>query len=168
MNNSHDNNLLILVTLCLDSSLLYILYNTHNEEIDKIFIYTYLIIHLVFYMSLMRYNTVIIDICHGFVFVGIYGSIFLYNPYLVSLCFSLLAFIKVSYSLHGNRCILETAENRSYGYFLDNDYDKIQNLFLFLLFMRILYLFNYTMKDGCIAIPQTPGSEVESDLAIRT
>ena len=130
--------------------------------------YVYLFIHVVFYISLLQYNTVIIDICHGFVFVGIYGSVFLYNPYLVSLCFFLLLFIKISFSLHGNRCILETSENRSYGYFLDNYYDKIQNLFLFLLSARMFYLFNYTMKDGCIAIPQTPGSEVESDLAILT
>lgn len=143
MNYANDKFILVVLTLILDICLLYILFNTINKKIDKVFIYVFLIIHMIFYIALYSYNTLILDICHGFVFIGIYGSVFLSNIYLILLCLLLLICIKILFKLNGNRCVLETCEKRSYGYFLDNYYDKIQNLFIIILSLRIIYVLHY-------------------------
>ena len=120
--------------------MIYILFYTVTNLLDKFFIYLYLFIHAIFYFALYSYNKIILDICHGFVFIGIYGSVFLSNIYLISLCLLLLISIRLLFLLHNNRCVLETCENRSYGYFLDNYYDKIQNLFMIILSCKIIYI----------------------------
>lgn len=137
MNNTHDKIILAIITLFIDIALIYILFYTCNTNIDKAFIYFYIIIHLVFYVVLVLQCQIILDICHFFVFMGIYGSLCLNNVYLVSLCLFLLVIIKISFKLHNNRCILETKEHRSYGYFLDKYYSVIQNVFIVLLAIKI-------------------------------
>lgn len=140
MNNTQDKITLAIITLFIDIALIYILLYTHNTFIDKAFIYFYIFIHLVFYTVLILQHELILDICHFFVFVGIYGSIFLNNVYLVALCLFLLVTIKISFKFHNNRCILETKENRSYGYFLDKYYSMIQDIFIVLLSIKIYVL----------------------------
>ena len=71
MNNTRDKITLASITLFIDIVLMYILLYTHNTNIDKAFIYFYIIIHLVFYVVLILQCEIILDICHCFVFVGI-------------------------------------------------------------------------------------------------
>lgn len=150
MNNTNDKLILLFLTLGLDMSMLYILFNTDTTFMDKAFIYLFLFIHIVFYFALYTYNKLILDICHAFVFIGIYGSVFLTNIYLIALCLLLLISIRLLFLIHDNRCVLETCEYRSYGYFLDNYYDKIQDLFMIILTCKIIYLTQFVSYETTI------------------
>lgn len=141
MNNTHDKCVLAFITLFLDFCLVFIYFYTTNTFMDKVFIYFYAFVHLIFYIMLILQYELMLDICHFSVFIGIYGSLLLDNIYLVILCLILFFIIKISFYLH-NRCVLESQESPTYGYFLDNYFVYIHNTFGFLLFLKILFMIN--------------------------
>ena len=111
----NDKLQIYLYTLIIDIILITILFTQNLNLFDTLFIYSMLILHIIFYYSLKTTNKPIINILHYILFISITIGMLLSNKYLVLLCIGVLVLIQVLWIIHKN-CILNNISYIEHGY----------------------------------------------------
>tara|TARA_B100001769_G_scaffold151533_1_gene118798 strand:- start:1161 stop:1574 length:414 start_codon:yes stop_codon:yes gene_type:complete len=128
---------LIIITIIIDVSTLYISVNDNINGFDKYYISCMLLIHIIFVIALLLDINKIIDVCHILLFVSIFFSIFLTNKKLLFLIFSISvtqSMIKVIFG----ECIMCTSKDQSFGTLPDKHHQKFIYQMMGLLLYKIL------------------------------
>tara|TARA_X000000368_G_scaffold409114_1_gene390601 strand:- start:6902 stop:7387 length:486 start_codon:yes stop_codon:yes gene_type:complete len=110
-----DTEKLYSITIILDIILLSILYLNHLLLFDKLWIYSVLLTHLLFFIALKENKRDVLDILHVFIFIFPVVSIFANNIFIKLVSISLLIVIQILW-VYENRCILNEKDNNSFGY----------------------------------------------------
>ena len=110
----NDKYKLYVITVILDIILMLILYFNDLMLFDKLWIYSILLIHLIFYVALEKNIREILDILHTFIFIFPILSIFANNMFIKFVSIFLLIVIQVLW-VYENRCILNEEKN-AFGY----------------------------------------------------
>jgi len=136
--NNIDKNKLYIITGILDCFLLFILITTNSSLFDKLWIFSVLIIHALFFFFLTYFNKPILDFIHKFIFILPVISIFANNIFIKILSLFLLGVIQILW-IYEKRCILnEEKEEWGYGDYIN--YFVI--IFTIILSMNIGYNLN--------------------------
>jgi len=109
-----DKHKLYIITLILDVILLSILYVNNLLLFDKIWIYSVLLAHLLFYYALKENKRNILDALHILIFILPIISIFANNIFIKIISILLLIVIQILW-VYENRCILNESEGE-FGY----------------------------------------------------
>ena len=96
-------------------SLLYILFLTNTTLVEKIWLLSTLLCHLVFFIALKEVYKKLLEFLHIFVFVLPTIAIFLNNIYIKLLSLIFLILIQILW-LTKKRCILILEEKSTFGY----------------------------------------------------
>tara|TARA_B100000424_G_C22908858_1_gene483494 strand:+ start:107 stop:562 length:456 start_codon:yes stop_codon:yes gene_type:complete len=113
--NKNDKNLLYIITILLDISLLGIMYFTKTTNYENIWIIATLLCHIVFYFALNKKYVKLLDFLHIFVFVLPSLSIFMKNIYIKLLSLILLILIQILWIIK-ERCIMMMDDMNNFGY----------------------------------------------------
>ena len=136
--NNIDKTKLYILTGILDCFLLFILITTISSLVDKLWIFSVLIIHALFFFFLTYVNKPVLDFIHKFIFILPVLSIFANNIFIKILSLFLLAVIQILW-IYENRCILNE-ENNAWGY--GNHLNYFVIIFTIILSMNIGYNLN--------------------------
>ena len=113
--NKNDKNLLYLITILLDISLLGIMYFTKTTNYENIWIIATLLCHIVFYFALNKRYVKLLDFLHISVFVLPSLSIFMKNIYIKLLSLILLILIHILWIIK-DRCIMMMDDMYNFGF----------------------------------------------------
>lgn len=132
-----DLNKLYFITFILDIFLLFILTNQKLESIDKIFVNSVLIMHIIFIYSLKNKNYEIAHYLHYLVYIYIFMGLMLNNVYLLGVCLFLIIVIQILWVTEG-KCILNGVVNKNnFGY--GKTVKIISQMITVLFFLKIIY-----------------------------
>ena len=133
-----DLNKLYFITSILDIFLLFILTSQKLELIDKIFVNSVLILHVIFIFSLKTKNYEIAHYLHYLVYIYIFMGLNLNNIYLLAVCLFLIVVIQILWVTEG-RCILNGVVNKNnFGY--GKEIKIITEIVTVLFFLKIIYI----------------------------
>lgn len=133
----NEKLLLVILTITIDVSFLYITVSDNIDGFDKYYICCMLIIHIIFVVALLLDMDKIIDVCHYSFFLSIFLSILITNKKLLFLILSLSATQSIMKVIFGE-CIMCTSKEQSFGIFLDNHHQKLIYQMIGLLSYKIL------------------------------
>lgn len=100
-----DLILLYTITIALDIGLVYILYTHSLVLFDKLFVWSMLLVHGLFYYGLLSLWRPLLDILHYVLFGAIFIGLFLKNMFLLGICLSLVCLIQILWVIK-KQCIL--------------------------------------------------------------
>jgi hypothetical protein len=101
-----QKNILSMMTLILDTLLIYILLNKKLNSYDRILVYFVLVIHFVFYISIYNDFSKLMEICHIAMPLVMLLSIFVKNIYLLGVIFIFIIMIFITWFIYDD-CILK-------------------------------------------------------------
>ena len=113
-----QKNILSIMTLILDTLLIYILLNEKLNNYDKNFIYLMLVIHIMFYMSIYNDFSKLMEICHIAMPLVMLLSIFVKNIYLLGVVAIYIIEIFITWYIYDD-CILKHDEEYNAIYMIN-------------------------------------------------
>ena len=137
MITSERKLIIILLTLILDVSFIYILITEKLNTFDSKYIYSLLLTHVIFITAMLYNKKLIIDICHCLVFVGIYLGIVIENTKILLILFT-LSFIQCMLKYIFGECILCTSKLSMFGKIVDEYNQYSVYLIMGILLYKIL------------------------------
>mgnify|MGYP001174367537 FL=1 len=135
---SNDRKLIIiLLTLMLDLSFIYILATETLNSFDYKYINSLLFIHVIFILAMFYNKKLLIDVCHGLIFVAIYLGLVVENMKILLILFSLSVIQCILKYIFGE-CILCTSDLTMFGKMVDEYNQYCVYLIIGLLLYKIL------------------------------
>ena len=134
---NRDLKKLYFITFFLDIFLLLILRSQKLESIDKIFVNSVLIMHIIFIYSLKTKNYEIAHYLHYLVYIYIFLGLMINNIYLLCVCLFLIIVIQILWVTEG-KCILNGVVNKNnFGY--GKTVKILSQMITVLFFLKIIY-----------------------------
>ena len=135
----NDKLQIYIYTLIIDIVLITILFTQKLNIFDKIYIYTLLITHLIFYYALKKTNKPIINILHYLIFLFLTIGLLLSNKYMILLCTGVLILIQILWIIN-KKCILNNISHIEHGY--GESVSFLTILITFIYFIKLIKIYN--------------------------